>query len=49
MDLNKIALEKDSHDDLKKFKSKFLNNSNEIYLDGKVWSFLDKRDPIAFL
>jgi kynureninase len=34
MDLNKIALEKDSHDDLKKFKSKFLNNSNEIYLDG---------------
>ena len=34
MDFRKIALEKDSHDDLKNFKSKFLNNSNEIYLDG---------------
>ena len=34
MDFRKIALEKDRHDDLKNFKSRFLNNSNEIYLDG---------------
>ena len=34
MDIRNIALEKDNNDDLKTFKSKFLNNSNEIYLDG---------------
>ena len=34
MDLKKIAIEKDSADDLKTFKSKFLNSPNEIYLDG---------------
>ena len=34
MDLKKIAIEKDNTDNLKTFKSKFINNPNEIYLDG---------------
>ena len=34
MELKQIAIEKDNNDDLKSFKSRFVNNENEIYLDG---------------
>ena len=34
MELKQIAIEKDNNDDLKSFKSRFVNNDNEIYLDG---------------
>ena len=34
MELKQIAIEKDNNDDLKSFKSRFVNNKNEIYLDG---------------
>ena len=34
MELKHIAIEKDNNDDLKSFKSRFVNNDNEIYLDG---------------
>lgn len=34
MDLKKQGLNKDINDSLKSFKSKFINNDNEIYLDG---------------
>lgn len=34
MELKQVAIEKDNNDDLKSFKSRFVNNENEIYLDG---------------
>ena len=34
MELKQIAIKKDNNDDLKSFKSRFVNNENEIYLDG---------------
>ena len=34
MELKQIAIEKDNNDNLKSFKSRFVNNENEIYLDG---------------
>jgi kynureninase len=34
MNLHSIALENDKNDSLSSFKKRFLNNENEIYLDG---------------
>ena len=42
MELKQIAIEKDNNDDLKSFKSRFVNNENEIYLDGNSLGKLPK-------
>ena len=34
MNLREIGIKRDDNDEIKSYKSKFLNNQNEIYLDG---------------
>ena len=43
MDLRKIAIDNDNNDAIKSFKSRFVNNLNEIYLDGNSLGKLPKK------
>ena len=43
MDLRKIAFDNDNNDTIKSFKSRFVNNLNEIYLDGNSLGKLPKK------
>ena len=42
MNLKEFGIEKDKNDILKSFKSRFVNNPNEIYLDGNSLGKLPK-------
>ena len=46
MDLRKIAFDNDNNDTIKSFKSRFVNNLNEIYLDGNSLGKLPKKTHI---